>query len=75
MRVMSKLDDILNEPGSALANWNQHAKQQVKDLILELIGEDEPDGCSCTGSDCGDYLRPAVANGLRNELRKKVEKL
>lgn len=81
---MSRLNDLVDSivalgtdhSDDAPAPQNRsEAKEQIKALFLELIGEDEPDGCTCTGSDCGDYLRPAVANGLRDELRAKIEKL
>jgi hypothetical protein len=76
--MTSKLDGILkfNEPNS----WESDqkvAKQQIKDLMLELIGEDEavmrytisrePVGARSMKCD--------IRNKLRAELRRKVEEL
>lgn len=46
------------------------AKLKIKDLMLEIIGEDEPD----LGHSRPTEVVPA-RNDLRAELRKKVEQL
>lgn len=76
---MSKLDDIFRI--DAGRTWEvEKAKQQIKALMLELIGEDENThwgACNNHGDKsnykcvCGKESR----NKLRAELRQKVEAL
>lgn len=63
---MSKLDDIL-QPRSPLMRLR---KQQIKDLMLEIIGEDE----EVDNFDDDEYQKER-RNDLRTELRQKVEEL
>lgn len=74
---MSRLDDIqFFYKGEAITlRHKPEAKQQVKDLFLELIGEDEirpPEGPKRNGIEQG--LR-RTRNKLKAELRKKVNEL
>ena len=81
---MSKLDDILKEhrewmrgirTDRLIGTSNDETKQQIKDLMLELIGEDEvrpESGPQRNGTAQG--VRRA-GNKVRRELRQKVESL
>lgn len=63
---MSKLDDILK--GDTLGvHDKEELKQQIKDLFLELVGEDELIFTSRSNR--------RYTNQLRQELRNKVERL
>lgn len=71
---MSKLDDILIEAGSrhtgpVVIEDGAVAKQQIKDLMLELVG---PDLKQHKDFDPVDIV---AINFDRANLRKKVEKL
>lgn len=73
---MSKLDDILDEPMSFIegttgnADVRENMKRQIKDLIFELIGEDEEPHRTM-----GPGMPRFQQDLLRRELRKKVEEL
>lgn len=78
---MSKLEDILRERGRYSAGveradavlhglTNNEARRQVKDLILDLIGEDEEPGRTM-----GPGMPSFQRDLLRRELRQKVEEL
>lgn len=70
---MSKLDDLIGDyesndvNGDAKFSVDQEQKRQIKDLILELIGDDFPYGST-------EHYRIAQ-NNLKAELRRKVEEL
>lgn len=69
---MSKLDEIFTEvtkfdvEGQAYVD-KVEAKAQIKSLMLELVGEDTPQQV--------DNSRDTYENGLKRELRKKIEDL
>ena len=71
---MSKLDDILIElieavnPDAYMVKSRNVARKEVKNLFLELVGED-------VGLDGDAYGIHEAQNDLRAELRKKVEEL
>lgn len=72
--IMSKLDDILAfADGINAYDEKQLAKQEIKDLMLELIGEDENTGHSALEVTLN--LHPLYHNELRTELRQKVKSL
>ncbi len=71
---MSKLDDILEI--TTFTDWENDVdtdglKQQIKDLMLGLIGEDE----TRWQGDADNDLRHKHKNELRAELRQKVRAL
>lgn len=86
---MGKLDDILDKtlhvthPQYRLSTEYIEAKQQIKDLMLELIGGFEMAPPQPLADDFlevgkikhGEYNRIAGRNELRSELVKKVEAL
>jgi len=67
---MSKLDEIFKPvyAGSSDDDSVSKAKEDIKALMLELIGEDETEGVP-------GLMKKNVRNNLRAELRKKVEEL
>lgn len=74
---MSKLEEILEKLADADMSYSgdsryivKHAKQQVKDLILELIGEDKKQ----TPDDQETWLVQGY-NEAKEELRKKAAEL
>lgn len=82
---MSKLDDILeavrvggvydapdpgDEDGTPLSP--EEAKQRIKDLFIELVGEDERLGLEATPS---TITVGEARNKWRKELRKEIESL
>lgn len=81
---MSKLDDIVQQiPFVTLGGrWEQEYKQQIKDLMFELIGDDDegmqskvtptPNGVII--DEWGD-ISASFKNKLRAELRQKVNDL
>lgn len=73
---MSKLDDFKLGDGTTL---NPDEKQQIKDLMLELIGEDEaPDMAIERGRTAGQpkySVRAHFINKTKAELRQKVAEL
>lgn len=73
---MSKLDNILDLAGFQIfpkeaQDARDQAKQQVKELMLRIIGEDE------YPADTGSVEPTSIwyRNALRSEQRKKVEEL
>lgn len=68
---MSELDDLLSTKIFVSLEYRDKAKQQIKDLFLELIGN----------QDKTDYIDPITVgkregrNKLKQELRKKVKEL
>lgn len=55
---------------------DDQAKQQVKNLILELIGEDDPTaGYSYAITKTKEEKLAFLRNDVRNELRQKVNEL
>lgn len=71
---MSKLDDILDHLHVDVSE----EKQQIKDLMLELIGEDIL--IETEGRHAGRTMKPTrgkllAVNRHKAELRKKVEEL
>jgi hypothetical protein len=80
---MNKLDDILffqSEPmsGNMLADWQiKHAKEEIKSLIIELMGEmeyRETYDMSLSSWSKDDY-KAFVRNNLRTEIYQKVREL
>lgn len=80
---MSKLDDIIQEHGEAwLRSQNSYkpnsiAKEQIKDLMLELIGdmeERETEDMALKSWSKEDY-KAFGRNDLRSEMMKKVSEL
>ena len=72
---MSKLDEIFDKYNEFTEGYPETTKQQIKELMLGLIGENEvrpESGPKRNGVDQG--LRKA-RNKVRNELRQKVEEL
>lgn len=76
---MSKLDDALMEffnrstgDGSPFEGELEYAKEDIKDLILETIGEDEDEMHS---SGMGVAIDSQYRNKLRAEQRQKVNEL
>jgi hypothetical protein len=84
---MSKLDDILffqSQPmsGNMLSDWQiEQAKQQIKDLFNDLIGEDatiaDMEELWARGDemDITSELHSEGMNMFKVELRKKLEDL
>ena len=89
---MSKLDEyysVVQVTGTAdnkkLARLSQTAKQQIKALVLELIGEDETqefepeygfcDTCEFEPTDDTKHCICYYRNQLREEIRKSVGEL
>lgn len=81
---MSKLDDIVNGISVPVANLNYELtnvdktdlKQEVKDLMLELIGEKETHWTDHFGDEHNVPTDGMNArNSLRDELRQKVSEL
>jgi hypothetical protein len=79
---MSKLDQIEYETYTGTAPQNPdgsyqritpNTKRQIKDLFLELIGEDDNDHSKFPGAATDEYIEGR--DDLRAELRKKVEEL
>lgn len=78
---MSKLDDIFKGKISFEDDGDKIeavfdaplAKQEVKQLFLDLVGEDEPDTRKDSYSVTAIYKD--YRNDLRAELRKKIELL
>jgi hypothetical protein len=72
---MSKLDDILDRSFEYRGTEFEKDKQDIKDLILELIGEDfDTKGLIKSGL-TENYQFEAANNTLRAELRTKVKDL
>lgn len=85
---MSKLDEIFEQYTNLLRGYagdkitNTEAKQEIRDLFLELIGEDEHVmGVAALMDESSGKKeviqahRSQATNELRAELRKKVEEL
>lgn len=83
---MSQLDDILDIYGDDPKSYstpelqveaaksylnNEQAKRKIKDLMLEIIGTSDLAIVNFPGLTNDNMAR----NGLRNELRQKVEEL
>lgn len=85
---MSKLQDIITQSNNRVAeyananhpvdslplNYEQTTKQQIKDLLFELIGEDEVDPTWHLQSK-DSRLKEEVRDELRATLRAKVQDL
>ncbi len=87
---MSKLDDIIDDCLDMTSyefdtqtyqdeiKHHDKTKQQIKDLILELIGSNETlvnPGAINTLSEIYGYQKTEARNAYRNKLRRKVEEL
>jgi hypothetical protein len=61
---VSKLDDIIGEKWLDM-EFRAETKQQIKDLFIELVGDDQ--------KEIGDFTK--LLNYWKDELRQKVNKL
>jgi hypothetical protein len=62
--------ELLNDDGE---NCSEDIKQQIKDLMLEMIGEDETEYSNLDGS--AGYWEKHGRNGFRAKLRQEVNEL
>lgn len=69
---MSELDDIFDIYSSFKMTDEQEFKSKIKDLFLEIIGEDE---LPATSRPIEDELARKEHNILRVKLRNKVNEL